>query len=590
MNALRILELWITTAWRAARSMTVAMCACVILTSTLPAISLLGLSRTIEAYSTDRSIWPGIVLAAAAMLITAIAAEATWPISDTVQDLVDRHIHDDLLRLTNAIPSIAHHEDPALADRLALIENDVNALVGGPRLLETIGSVTSTVTVTGLLASIRPALGLLLVVALLPAAIEARGARRLNQVQVDTARYYHLTRHCIGVLTAPRQGVEVRCFGLREPLLSACSSALARRSRPRIALVERFATYGVISWLVFGAAYALAVWWILIGLRDGRASAGDLSLLLLIGAQIVSAGRAITANVRMVADQMHAFARYQWLRDYSKQRQWSGGVVTAPESLHDGIRLRDVSFTYPTSSRQIVRGVDLHLPAGATVAFVGANGAGKSTLVKLLARLYDPTDGEILIDGIPLRTIDPAAWRARISAGFQDYARFEFIAADSIGVGDLSRCADRERIIDAVDDGQAQPVISGLPDGLDTQLGTAFEGGVDLSGGQWQRLALARAFMRDRPLLMLLDEPTAALDPQTEHALYEQYTAAARNAASTTGAVTVLVSHRFSTVRMADLIVVVEDGRISELGTHDALIRAGGEYARLFELQARAYR
>ncbi len=591
MNALRILGLWISTSWRAARSMTIAMCTCIILCSTLPAISLLGISRTIEAYSSHHSIWPGLVLTAVALLVTAIAAEATWPISDTVQDLVDRHIHDDLLQLTNAIPSTAHHEDPALADRLSLIENDVGALVGGPRLLEMLGSVASTITVIGLLASVQPALCLLLGVALLPAAIEVRGAVQLNHVQLGNARYHNLIQRCVNVLTSPRQGVEVRCFGLREPLLAVCSTAMAQRSRPRIALIQRFACYAVLSWLAFGAAYALAVWWTLTRLRNGQASVGDLSLLLLIGTQVIAAGKAITANVRMVADQMQAFARYQWLRDYSRQRRWSGGAATPPQRLRDGIRLRNVSFTYPTgSAKKALQCIDLHLPAGTTVAFVGANGAGKSTLVKLLACLYDPTEGEILVDGIPLRTIGPTAWRTRLSAGFQDYAKFEFLAVDSVGVGDLSGRTDRERVLAAVTDGQAQPVIANLPAGLDTQLGAAFEGGVDLSGGQWQRLALARAFMRDEPLLMLLDEPTAALDPHTEHALYDQYAAAARDMAKTTGAVTVLVSHRFSTVRMADLIVVVEDGRITELGSHDSLIRAGKRYATLFELQARAYR
>ena len=224
------------------------------------------------------------------------------------------------------------------------------------------------------------------------------------------------------------------------------------------------------------------------------------------------------------------------------------------------------------------------------MAFVGDNGAGKSTLVKLLARLYDPTRGDVLIDGVPLRDIDAVRWRERMSAGFQDFASLELLAADSVGVGDLSTRTDRDRVDGAVDAGQARPVVENLRDGLETQLGTQFSGGVGLSGGQWQRLALARAFMRRQPLLMLLDEPTAALDPEAEQAVYEQYGVTARELARTTGAVTVLVSHRFSTVRMADLIVVVADGRIAEQGSHAELLAGGGRYAELFDLQARAYR
>lgn len=595
MNALRVVGLWLSTAWRAAPWMTVAMCTCVILTSTLPAVSLLGVSRAIAAYSTDRSIWPGIVLAAAALLVTAVASEVTWPISDTVEDLVSRYVHDDLLRLTAEIPSIAHHEDPELSDRVGMIEDDVYALVGGPRLLETIGSLAKTVTVVGLLASVRPELCVLLVVALLPAAVEVRGATRHNRLMLEHERYRRLTQRCVDVLTAPRQGVEVRCFGLGGPLLAVCGSAMSRRNRPRIAVTRRFAGYAAASWLVFGAAYALAVWWIVARLQSGTSGIGDLSLLLLIGAQVISAGRAITANARTVLEQLQAFGRYHWLRDYSARRRWRDGTNTPPAILRHGIRLDGVSFAYPAGDsdkapRMAVRNIDLVLPAGVTVAFIGANGAGKSTLVKLLARLYDPTEGTILVDGVPLTEIDPTAWRTRISAGFQDYATFEFLAVDSIGVGNVEHRTDRERVASAAVDGQARPVIESLPAGLDTQLGTAFEDGVGLSGGQWQRLALARAFMRDRPLLMLLDEPTAALDPAAEQALYEQYATTARGLAATSGAVTVLVSHRFSTVRMADLIVVVEDGRIAELGSHSELMRAGGHYARLFELQARAYR
>jgi ATP-binding cassette subfamily B protein len=234
--------------------------------------------------------------------------------------------------------------------------------------------------------------------------------------------------------------------------------------------------------------------------------------------------------------------------------------------------------------------VDLVLEPGTTVAIVGENGAGKTTLVKLLARLYEPTAGRILVDGIDLRSFDVGAWRARVSAGFQDFGRFQFLARESVGIGDLPAADSDARVLAALGRAAAADVPAGLPAGLATQLGREFEGGVDLSLGQWQKVALGRAMMRRQPLLLVLDEPTASLDAPTEHALFERFTEAARGAAEQSGAVTVLVSHRFSTVRTADLIVVFADGRISERGSHDELMRRGGTYAELYELQAGAYR
>jgi ATP-binding cassette, subfamily B, bacterial len=237
----------------------------------------------------------------------------------------------------------------------------------------------------------------------------------------------------------------------------------------------------------------------------------------------------------------------------------------------------------------VLDGIDLHLPAGSAVALVGENGAGKTTLVKLLTGMYQPASGQVLIDGVPLDAIDLAAWRDRTAATFQDFVQFELLAGQTVGLGDLPRLDDETALAAALHRADASTVAAELPEGLATPLGRSFSGGQDLSGGQWQRLALARGMMRDLPLLLILDEPTASLDAITEASLFERYLAA-RALARGSGAITLLVSHRFSTVRMADLIVVLDQGRIAAVGDHATLIRSGGLYAELYELQARAYR
>jgi ATP-binding cassette subfamily B protein len=223
---------------------------------------------------------------------------------------------------------------------------------------------------------------------------------------------------------------------------------------------------------------------------------------------------------------------------------------------------------------------------------VGENGAGKSTLVKLLTRLYEPTAGRILVDGVPLARVRIDEWRARLGGAFQDFFRFELPARHSVGVGDVPRLEDEEAVRTAIERGGAGDFVERLPAGLATQLGPAWPGGVDVSFGQWQKIALARGFMREQPLLLVLDEPTAALDAETEHALFERYAAAARAAAADGGtrAITLLVSHRFSTVRVADRIVVLDGARVAETGTHEELMARGGTYAQLYGIQAAAYR
>jgi ATP-binding cassette subfamily B protein len=285
---------------------------------------------------------------------------------------------------------------------------------------------------------------------------------------------------------------------------------------------------------------------------------------------------------------MDGSRRLAWLEDYAASMTASGDM-SAPAVLRSGIRLEHVSFAYPSSSPLVLNDVSVSLPAGAVIAIVGENGAGKTTLVKLLAKMYEPTSGAIYVDDVPLARVAADQWRARLAGAFQDFFRFEFRARHTIGLGDVSRLDDETAVTAAVDRAGAGDVVARLEAGLETQLGPTWPGGVDVSFGQWQKFALARGFMRERPLLLVLDEPTAAIDAETEHALFERYAAAAR-ADAIDGRVTVLVSHRFSTVRMADLIVVMDGARVVEVGSHEQLMARGGQYAELYGIQAAAYR
>jgi ATP-binding cassette subfamily B protein len=284
------------------------------------------------------------------------------------------------------------------------------------------------------------------------------------------------------------------------------------------------------------------------------------------------------------------YRRLDDLRDAVSASEETGPIDASPPThLRSGITLERVGFAYPGTAATVLRDVTLTLPAGSTVAIVGENGAGKTTLVKLLCDFYRPSAGRILVDGVDLRRIPVADWRARIAVGFQDFVRFEFVTRSVVGLGDLPAISSDAAVLGALDRAHAADVLTHLGDGLATALGKSYADGAELSGGQWQKLALGRAMMRETPLLLVLDEPTSALDPEAEHALFERYAEQAKRVGRATGAITLLVSHRFSTVRMAELIIVVAGGRVVELGSHATLAAAGGLYAELFAIQAKAY-
>ena len=543
---------------------------------------------------------PDLVRLAAVGLGGSLAA--TWVLR-TVSTRVERRFRDrvtialeaHVAGLQASVATLAHQERPEYLDRLAVLRNQVFVLDHlYMSLFSTCGWLLRLAVTIGLLVSIHPALALLAAAAL-PAVLTSTWRPAVErQAQERAAPHTRLARHLFTTATTAAPAKEVRVTGIADRVAAERRAAWERGYAPVAAARWGSAAWHATAWLAFGGAYVGAIVFVSAGIG---APASQVLLVLAAGARLSAYVGAAVGEIGFLRGiWMDGSRRLAWLEDYAAATA-AAADRAAPAALRNGIRLEHLSFAYPGTSRLVLDDVSLTLPAGAVVALVGENGAGKTTLVKLLAKLYEPTAGAILVDGTPLAEIAADRWRERLAGAFQDFFRFEFLARRTVGVGDVPRLDDAPAVVTAVDRAGAEDVVERLSSGLDTQLGPTWPAGVEVSFGQWQKLALARGFMRDEPLLLVLDEPTAALDAETEHALFERYAAAARRAPAaagsgngTGGRVTLLVSHRFSTVRMADLIVVLDGARLVESGTHEALMAAGGRYAELYRIQATAYR
>ncbi len=531
-----------------------------------------------------------------AAIALGVSAAATWLLR-TVSVRVQRRFRDKITitleahvaRLQASVATIAHQERPEYLDRLARLRDQVFVLDHlYMSIFATCGWILRLAVTVALLASIHPALVLLAVFAL-PTMLTASWRPAVERGFYERgAPASRLARHLFQMATTAPPGKEVRVTGIGERLVTERRQAWERWYGPIAAVRWGSAGWHTLAWGLFGGAYVGAVAFVAWGIK---ASAGDVLLVLAAGARLSAYIGATVGEIGFLRGiWMDGSQRLAWLEDYAASLV-SKADLPVPVELREGIRLDHVSFAYPGTDRLVLEDVSLTLPAGAVVAIVGENGAGKTTLVKLLGKLYEPTSGAILVDGSPLSRMRADEWRERLAGAFQDFFRFELRARHSVGLGDVPRLDDEPAVARAVGRAGADDVVTKLKAGLETQLGPTWPEGVEVSFGQWQKLALARGFMRDRPLLLVLDEPTAALDAETEHALFERYAAAAQSDGShVDGRITVLVSHRFSTVRMADLIVVLDGAHLVEVGTHEVLMAKGGQYAELYGIQAAAYR
>ncbi|MFD9721697.1 ABC transporter ATP-binding protein [Streptomyces sp. NPDC059076] len=547
------------------------------------------------------------------LLTMRVVTEAT-----VLCDLTQVHLSSHIAAEVNGIRGIEHFERPEYLNELELIEENRLQFSIWPRhALFVAQLVMYTVGVVVVLALIHPPLGFLPLCILAPLIAERYALRMRERTESALATDRRFAAELFSLATSEGAARELRLFG--------ALGAMHERHRKTAALIQRRSERAVVlggwlqiaGWLVFAVGFMAGV-----AVTVDRASHGDATLgqVVLAATLVLRAPALITPAAQALEKLLSAgrtARRVLWLEQYAdstRRPSDASGVPVArsadiapksapkskvrkvreaapvPERLECGIDFEGVRFFYPGSDNPVLDGIDLRLEAGTSVALVGENGAGKSTLVKLLTGMYEPTDGRVLVDGVPIDQMDMAVWRARTSAVFQDFVRMELPASESVGVGDLQHVDDLVSLRRALNRADAAEVVDGLPDGLETQLGKSFTDGVDLSGGQWQRVALARGMMRVTPLLLVLDEPTASLDPVTEASLFERYVEAFQAAAREVGAITLLVSHRFSTVRMADQIVVLDGGKVAEQGDHATLQAAGGRYAELYEMQARSYR
>jgi ATP-binding cassette, subfamily B, bacterial len=514
---------------------------------------------------------------------TAGLAPSVSALEGLVSERLTGHVGLLVLARVNALADLSRFEDPALYDDLKTIGERVPHLArnllrsiteGGQAGLAAAGLCL-------LLASLHPLIPLVLLAATMPATLVHRLSATLRwHLQLETAELERRQEYWLEVGTSPSYAREVQLFGIARWVREQFERALEELDRRRWRLRRRLLGWTLAALVVrFGGTAGVFVYLVARG-ASGHLRPGD--FVLFLGSFVLLDGRLRSLPLwvgRLIEDACVTDRFLSFLQP--DEREPGEGAKLRPGTLRRGVEVEHLSFRYPGRGETVLEDVSFEIRPGETVALVGRNGAGKTTLVKLLTALYKPASGRVLIDGRDLSEYDPASVRARVAVVFQDYGRYFLSAGDNIGLGRVEEISNRERIERAARAGGAEPLVHRLAHGYDTRLGKEF-GGTQLSGGEWQKLALSRAFMRDAELI-ILDEPTAALDVRAEAEIYERFhTLLGRRCG-------LLISHRFSTVRMADRILVLEGGRIVEEGSHEALMARGRLYAQMFQMQAEAF-
>ncbi|MDN6298118.1 MAG: ABC transporter ATP-binding protein/permease [Halomonas sp.] len=479
--------------------------------------------------------------------------------------------------------SLAQFEDSELYDRLTRARREASTRPLGlvNKTFSLLQNAISLGSFGVLLVQFSPWALLILVVGALPVFVsEAKFSGEAFRLFRWRSPQSRMQMYLETVLAREDSIKEVKLFGLEGLFLERYRAIFNRLFSEERRLTLRREGWGfglgLLGTLTFYAAYG----WVVVETVAGALTLGQMTMYLMVFKQGQGAlSASLTAISGMYEDNLYLSNLYEYLE---QPVDAEAGTATQGQTPGDGLRFEDVSFAYP-GGRQVLHGISLHLTPGQSLALVGENGSGKTTLIKLLTRLYSPTAGRIVLDGTDLRDWDAVALRERVGVIFQDFVRYQLPVGENLGVGDTHAFDDEARWEHAARHGMADDFIRDMPSGYHTQLGRWFKNGQELSGGQWQKIALSRAYMRENADILVLDEPTAAMDPAAEAEVFARFREHSRDK------MTILISHRFSTVRSAEQILVVDAGRIIERGTHTALLEQNGRYAALFRLQARGY-
>ncbi len=582
--------------WEAHRPSALAMAAATLVGALLPAtqawVGKLIVDRVVAAINGNvgaeaglQSVLPLLLIEFVLLVLQAANGQFRSLAEHILHARINLSLNTRIIRQALAL-DLSHFENAEFYDKMqnARREADWRSLQivnGGFYVLQ---NILTLISFAALLVRFSPWLALVLFIATIPAFIAQSQFAELNfRVLSWRAPEFRRLSYLEHLLTDYDAVKEVKLFGLGEPLLGRYADLFWKFLREDQAIAQRRSLaslgWGLLATLSYYGAYAWIVWRAV----GGGITLGDMTLYLGIFRSSQNMFEAVFYGLSELYENGLFMSNLFAFLELKPRMVVATTPLPVPPVIRTGLEFRHVSFRYEGHENWVLADVNLAIRPGEKVALVGPNGAGKTTLIKLLTRLYDPTEGQILLDGVDLRDYDPADLRQRIGVIFQDFVRYHLAASENVGFGQIEALSDRPRIEHAALKSGADPVIRGLPEGYDTTLGRWFNKGRDLSGGEWQKIALARAFMRDAEVIVL-DEPTAALDAENEMRVFQQFREL------TADKIAVLISHRFSTVRMADQIFVVDGGRITERGSHADLLALGGTYARLFTLQAESYR